>query len=354
MLSNGPSVQSWLPQRWMDKMWPQPVFTQPTRELQWSIFVNKVSWSRRKAWQLVTRAVRCVTCMHVLSHGHTKSVEPPVNCEVIVFKWGSVVLRMQLLSLICLSGQIVLHIRNSCCVWRRTIYPIPVRLYWIGLEHREPRIVSVYTWVIISLPSKSSKTEAERGRRWSCVQWLCGWYYEFWLVVFPQGLSAPWIWDCHPQAPGSAAYQCQCRCAHTYIPRHTSTHTHMHPPPLSFTIDTVFAGFVLLSYWHYFPLRHTHSSRNLFWHTPIIPTIYIPHLHLLRMGWIPPLQREEVHRFRWGSPRDWGRDRPCHGGQQRHIFHPHQPARLLTSRYKTITQLPSLTARVNSCDSSYF
>lgn len=58
--------------------------------------------------------------------------------------------------------------------------------------------------------------------------------------VSSQGLFAPWIWYCHPQAPGSAAYQRHCRWA--------STHTYMHayPPPSPF-LNVVFFSFFSLS-----------------------------------------------------------------------------------------------------------
>lgn len=53
----------------------------------------------------------------------------------------------------------------------------------------------------------------------------------------------------------------------------------------------------------------------------------------VRMGWIPPLQREKVHRLRWGPSRDRGRNGPCHRSQQRNFAGSHQPACLLPSRY---------------------
>lgn len=53
----------------------------------------------------------------------------------------------------------------------------------------------------------------------------------------------------------------------------------------------------------------------------------------VRVGWVPPLQREEVHRLRRGPPGDRGGDGPRHGRQQGHIARPHQPAGVLPSRY---------------------
>lgn len=89
--------------------------------------------------------------------------------------------------------------------------------------------------------------------------------------VFPQGLPAPWIRHCHPQAPGSAAYQLHCRwvythlCTHTCQDAHTYTYTHTNPPPLHFLNVTAyfFLWLFSLSHWHSFPLIHTRITANL-------------------------------------------------------------------------------------------
>lgn len=49
----------------------------------------------------------------------------------------------------------------------------------------------------------------------------------FW---FSQGLSAPWIWYCHPQAPGSAADQRKCWwvLTHSHVRPHRPAHLHTH------------------------------------------------------------------------------------------------------------------------------
>lgn len=62
-----------------------------------------------------------------------------------------------------------------------------------------------------------------------CLHWL---WFDIMSFVFPQGLSAPWVWYCHPQAPGSAAYQRHCRWAHTHLHTHTCYHAHTYTSPL--------------------------------------------------------------------------------------------------------------------------
>lgn len=148
---------------------------------------------------------------------------------------------------------------------------------------------AIVTGVIIrNLPSKASKVEAVNniiimlsiaflGKRFTFAAVWCN---EFWLTVCPQGLSAPWIWHCHPQAPGSAAYQLFCRWVHTATHPHllackhtcsyTQTHTHTHethkcslllsPFKMVLLFFPSLSGFYSLPLWHYFPLRHMQHS----------------------------------------------------------------------------------------------
>lgn len=63
-------------------------------------------------------------------------------------------------------------------------------------------------------------------------------------------------------------------------------------------------------------------------------------LNPIRVGRVPALQRQEVHRLRRGAPRDRGGDGSSHRSQQGNISHPHQPTGLLPSRCETLILYP--------------
>ena len=90
----------------------------------------------------------------------------------------------------------------------------------------------------------------------------------------------------------------------------------------------------------------THSHASSVFLLPLISRV--PRFHAFRMGRIPPLQREEVHRLRRDPPGDRSGDGSCHRRQQRDISRPHQPAGLLPTRCDGLFPSVTVTLKVLS------
>lgn len=114
--------------------------------------------------------------------------------------------------------------------------PVPLRPCWIGVKHT--RLVTwkgvqqlachyiQFNYNTFALQELKGKYPQDKDIILTatlfdkCLYWLRFDVMSSDWLSFLQGLSAPWIWHRHPQAPGSAAYQRYCRWAHTRLHTH--------------------------------------------------------------------------------------------------------------------------------------